>query len=261
MSSYIGLQLRSRQLAGEAHKEYSSTARGVAQPSGRSVALFPSGCLLVRCCGSWWAHRLGQGRLGHKLAWSQAGLVTAGVAGRKEGVSLSGCITCATGSRLAQTSRKGRRLPAQFRIPSRSLPLPMSVGSGVFYCPWLFGPRRRPNLHKNLSGDVAAQGVHWAYAGFGVADSFSQGRRGDAASLHPNMRSRKLGGTGSYAPRVHRGQLVGEANQQYSRNSVAAPRVLQPRARSHSCHQFARWCEAVVVNSVRRPAGSQPVRA
>ena len=155
MSSYIGLQLRSRQLAGEAHKDYSSTARGVAQPSGRSVALFPSGCLLVRCCGSWWAHRLGQGRLGHKLAWSQAGLVTAGMAGRKEGVFSSDCNACATGSRLAQTSRKGPRLPAQFRIPSRSLPLPMSVGGDVFYCPWLFGPRGRPNLHKNLSGDVA----------------------------------------------------------------------------------------------------------
>ena len=45
---YIGLQLRSRQLAGEAHQEYSSTPLGVAQPGGQSVPLFPSGCLLLR---------------------------------------------------------------------------------------------------------------------------------------------------------------------------------------------------------------------
>ena len=31
---------------------------------------------------------------------------------------------------------------------------------------------------------VMWQGVHWAHAGFGVADSFSHGRHGDAASLH-----------------------------------------------------------------------------
>ena len=46
------------------------------------------------------------GRLGHRPAWSQAGLVTAGVAGHRGCVSISGFIICGTCSRLAQTSCK-----------------------------------------------------------------------------------------------------------------------------------------------------------
>ena len=218
------------------------------------------------------------GRLCHRPAWSQASLVSSRL-GHKPSL-----VTGWLGNRWLGWTQRGRfhiglhhlchrqsvgtdfsqgSSPAQFRIPSRSLPLPMSVGSGVFYCPWSFRPRGRPNCaHKNLSGYVACQGAHWAHAGIGVADRFSQGRRGDGASLHPNMRSRELVGTGTCAPRARRGQLVGEANQQYSRNSVAAPRVVQPRARSHSCHQFACWGDAVVVSSTcSRPAWSQPVRA
>ena len=222
------------------------------------------------------------GRVGHRPAWSQAGFVT-GRLGHRPAWSQTGLVTGWLGHRWLGWTQRGRfhiklrhlchrqpvgtdfsqgSSPAQFRVPSRRLPLPMSVGSGVFYCPWSFRHRGRPNCaHKNLSGYVACQGAHWAHAGIGVADRFSQGRRGDGASLHPDMRSRELVGTGTCAPRARRGQLVGEANQQYSRNSVAAPRVVQPRARSHSCHQFACWGDAVVVSSTCRPAWSRPVRA
>ena len=112
---YIGLQLRSQQLAGEAHQEYSSTPPGVAQPGGQSVPLFPSGCLLVRCCGSWWSHRFGQGRLCHRPGWPQAGLVT-GRLGHRPALSQAGLVTGRLGFKPAWfqaglvTSRLGHRL-------------------------------------------------------------------------------------------------------------------------------------------------------
>ena len=70
--------------------------------------------VVVRCGGSWWARRLGKGRLCHRPAWPQAGLVAGWLGHGRRGwtqrvrfhIGLRGFIICGTCSRLAQTSYK-----------------------------------------------------------------------------------------------------------------------------------------------------------
>ena len=41
------------------------------------------------------------------------------------------------------------------------------------------------HIRISLVSYVACQGAHWAHAGFGIADRFSQGRRGDGVFCMP----------------------------------------------------------------------------
>ena len=144
-----------------------------------------------------WARAgLGTGRLGHRPAWSKAGLVTAGVAGHRGGVSISSFITCAAGSRVAQTSQKGLRLHSSESLRAaclrrRRFAAVSSIARGCSD-PWV------PQFvyMKYIFGDVMYRPAHWAHAGLGIADIFCQGRCGDRASLHSNMRNRQSVGTG-----------------------------------------------------------------
>ena len=132
--------MRSCQLVGIAKQKYSSydflLPPGLFQPRGQSVPLFPSVCLLVRCCNRWRG-------IGHRPPWSQAGLFTGRLRHRLSW-SLPAWLGTEGRSRIPHlrhrqpvgTARLGTAftqgsLPALFRISLRSLPLPspMNVNS------------------------------------------------------------------------------------------------------------------------------------
>ena len=255
MPSYVSPQERSRQLVREAHQQYRSYdllyCPRVVQPRARSVPLFPSGCLLVRCWGSWWAHRLDKGQLCHRPAWPQAGLVAGwlGHGGRSltHRVRFHIVLPHLRQRQLVGTHFIQASSPAQFQVPS-CLPLRMSVCSGASIPHGSSDPGVAQTVHRSiLCGDVVCRRAQWAHAGLGCANLLCQGWHAHAASLHSKMRSRQFVGTGgSDAPQMRSGQLVGKANQQYRSYGVAGPRGAQPRARPHSFHQFACWCDCVI---------------
>ena len=174
---------------------------------------------------------MGKGRLYHRPAWPQAGLVAGWLGNGRRGSTQRVRFHIGlhhlrhmqpVGTDFIQAS-----LPVQFRAPSCRLPLPMSVCSGGFSIPRGHSDSGVDQIvyRSVLFGDVVFRRVHWAHAGLGFANLLCQGGHAHGASLHSKMCSRQFVGTGgSDAPRMCIGQLVGEANQQYRSYSVAGPR-------------------------------------
>ena len=174
---------------------------------------------------------MGKGRLCHRPAWPQAGLVAGWLGHGRRGWTQRVRFHIG-GHHLRHMQPVGTdfmqaSLPAQFRVPLCRLPSLMSVCSGGFCSPCSFGFGVCPNCVQERSlwrCGVAAGSLGTCRPGL-CQPFVSGGGHAHGASLHSKMRSRRFVGTGgSDGARVCDGQLVGESNQQYRSYSVAGPR-------------------------------------